>query len=137
MKSPKPKPPPATPRPSPGGVQRQQRYRVANDIGSLDIARVVLQRLEALRSQTGQTNETLLTRALDLLEAQLAQPTPSPVRRKARPAAGPAKASPPAALVPAAPQKPSPVDGTVAPLGTQFDLLGGAAESSVKRRRSR
>jgi len=137
MKSPKPKPPTATPRPSPGGVQRQQRYRVANDIGSLDIARVVLQRLEALRAQTGQTNEKLLTRALDLLEAHLAQPTPNPSRRKARNAAGSPKAPPPAGSHSAAPQRPSPVDGPAAPLGTQLDLLGDPVESLVKRRRSR
>jgi hypothetical protein len=120
-----------------GAVARQRRYRANKAIGSLDMARSVLLRLETLRDRTGLTNEQLLTQALELLEAQQAQPTRKPARRPARTAATPAApAAPTKAAIPIS-QRTSPVDDNADVLPAQLDLLGDPVPSALKRPRKR
>ncbi|MBO1077775.1 hypothetical protein [Roseomonas haemaphysalidis] len=123
--------------PGTSAVARQRRYRANKAIGSLDMARSVLLRLETLRNRTGLTNEQLLTQALDLLEAQQTQPTRKSARRPARPVATPAEPADLAKAVPPKSKRTSPVDVGTDALPTQLDLLGDPVPSSVKRPRKR
>lgn len=130
-------PPETDVNPGTSAVARQQRYRANKAIGSLDMARSVLLRLETLRNRTGLTNEQLLTQALDLLEAQQTQPNRRPARRPARPVATPAAPAPSTTAQPLISQRSSPVDDDNSGLPAQLDLLGDPVPTAVKRPRKR
>jgi hypothetical protein len=139
VKAPRPPslPPEADVDPAASAIERQRRYRANRAIGSLDMARSVLLRLETLRGRTGLTNEQLLTQALDLLEAQQVQPTRKPARRPAWPVSVPTAHSALAKTVSSKAQQTSPVDGNAGVLPAQLDLLGNPVPTSVKRPRKR
>ena len=52
------------------GAARQKRYRAKSDLSSIDLPRAILDRVGALRQQTGGTTQRVLSDALDLLERQ-------------------------------------------------------------------
>lgn len=131
-----PKPPPS-PKARNAAVMRQQRYRAAKTIASFDVERVVVERLQALRGRTGQSNAQLLTRALDLLEAELAAPPARPVRRRAPPSASPAPAAAVTRVPPSKAQHASPVDDAKSSRQGQLDLLADLADPPATPRRKR
>jgi hypothetical protein len=132
-----PKPPISPKARNAAAVVRQQRYRAAKTIASFDVERVVVERLQELRGRTGQSNAQLLTRALDLLEAELAAPLAKPVRRRAPPSASSALATAVTSVPQIKAKHPSPVDGAKPSRQGQLDLLADLADPPATSRRKR
>lgn len=68
------------------GAARQQRYRLARGLVSIDVSRDTASRVQALRKRTGQTTDQVIGAAAKALAASLTKKPPS-----SRPTSDPAK----------------------------------------------
>ena len=122
--------------PAATGAERQHKHRAARKLSSVAAVPEVLQRLTALRTQTGLTNTQILLEALDELTRQQAAPDKA-TRKRARPSQSRVV---PLDLVPAPAPKminSSLHNENAAVRREQLDLLGDPIPSSAKRPRKR